>query len=99
MADVKVQQNSPEEVCAWSRWLGASRNRRVPDVDHRARPLALPMALLDLLMAIGSMLVRTEPLQCTACGEPSKVEKEVNVVTCPHCELPIRREGTSWVRV
>jgi hypothetical protein len=62
-------------------------------------PLALPMAFIGLLMAIGSLFVKTEALKCPACGEASKVEKDVKVVTCPHCEIAIKREGLGWVRV
>jgi len=62
-------------------------------------PVALPLAVLGLLMAVASLFIKTEPLVCPACDETSKVEKQVNVVTCPHCEKPIKRTVEGWVRV
>jgi hypothetical protein len=62
-------------------------------------PLAVPMALLGLLMAVGSLFIKTEPLECPACQQSSKVENAVQVVVCPHCEIAIRRGETGWIRV
>jgi predicted RNA-binding Zn-ribbon protein involved in translation (DUF1610 family) len=60
-------------------------------------PLALPLALIGAVMAIGSLFVKTEPLQCPACGAMSQVEREVRAARCPHCGVPIHRDGDAWV--
>jgi hypothetical protein len=62
-------------------------------------PLAVPLALVGLGMAIASLFVKTETLVCPACQASSQVEAAVQTVKCPHCDLPIRRDGRDWVRV
>jgi hypothetical protein len=60
-------------------------------------PLALPMALIGLGMAVGSLFVKTERIVCPVCEQASKVEKAVNVITCPHCEKAIKRGDPAWI--
>lgn len=62
-------------------------------------PLAIPMALIGMVMAVASLFVKTEPLACPACQAVSKVEKKVTVAQCPHCGTAIKRRGATWIRV
>jgi zinc ribbon protein len=61
-------------------------------------PLALPLAVIGALMAVGSLFVKTEPLKCPACGAMSEVERQVRAATCPHCDQPIKRDGDTWIQ-
>lgn len=62
-------------------------------------PLALPLGLIGLGMFIASFFTKRETMTCPACQQSYVVEPAVNVVVCPGCQLPSRREGSSWVRV
>jgi hypothetical protein len=62
-------------------------------------PLALPLAMIGAAMTVGSLFVKTEPLECPACRAMSKVEPQVQAAKCPHCGSPLKREGAAWVRV
>ncbi len=59
-------------------------------------PLALPLALVGLAMAIGSLFVKTEPFTCPKCQSSDRTEKQVSVLKCPACETVLKREGTGW---
>lgn len=62
-------------------------------------PLALPLALVGLVMMIASRFVQTDVIQCPACTAASIVEPAVTVIICPHCRTPIRRTEQGWLRV
>lgn len=59
-------------------------------------PLAIPLALVGLVMAIGALFVKTEPFTCPACGVGNTVEPAVQVAQCPACTRTVRRTSGSW---
>ena len=62
-------------------------------------PLALPIALIGLVMFIASFFTKREVMTCPACQQPSVVEPKVMALVCPHCQKASRREGATWIRV
>jgi len=62
-------------------------------------PLAIPLAIIGVIMAVASRFIKTENAACPACGESFRVEPRVRAAKCPHCETAIRRYDGDWVRV
>lgn len=64
-------------------------------------PIALPMALVGIVMFIASFFTKRETMTCVACGQNLAIEPSVNVLVCPHCQKSMKRatDGTSWERV
>lgn len=62
-------------------------------------PIAIPIALVGLVLLIMAPFIKTEALTCPACGQADKVEPTVAVLVCPHCGIAIKRDGAGWARV
>ena len=61
--------------------------------------LAIPLFIIGLVLAVVGCFIKTEPFTCPACQSTEKVELEVNVMTCEHCGLPIKRTAEGWILV
>lgn len=62
-------------------------------------PLAIPLAIIGLAMAVWSLFVKTDPMQCPACGSANMVERTVTAGQCPHCGHAFKRTADGWERV
>ena len=62
-------------------------------------PLAIPLFIIGLVLTFVGCFIKAEPFTCPACQSTETVEPEVNVMTCEHCGLPIKRTAEGWIPV
>ena len=60
-------------------------------------PLAIPIALVGVVMMLAAPFVKTEPFICPKCRQPERVERTVQVTTCPSCATVAQRTAEGWV--
>jgi hypothetical protein len=62
-------------------------------------PLAIPLALVGLVMMVWSRFIAVEPFTCPICEQPNTVEVRVQVAQCPACQRTVRRANSGWAPI
>ena len=62
-------------------------------------PIALPMALVGLVMFVWSFFQGKVVMTCPACHHALQIEPSVTVLVCPLCQKSSRFNGETWERI